>query len=143
GRAAHRVQRVEQAGVLHQEEGSMARREEAAADRDTLVLLTHLHDSHLRVLQEALEQVVAGRPVWQGRYEAGAGALDLADDLVGPQYVSVLQRRTLLEESARGADGPRDRRLPPRGAGSPRPRTGSLHGGRTRNGAIIVPTPPS
>ena len=81
GDRANRVDRVEQAGMLHQQQRSCPGKREPGADRHALVLLAYADQAQRRVARDRPQQAVAGDDVRQRDDRRDAAALDCRDDV--------------------------------------------------------------
>ena len=80
GDAADRVDRVEHAGLLDEEQRAAIAVGEPGADRDAFVLLADAHESRIAHLCERAQQTFARRDVGHRDDELDPARLDLADD---------------------------------------------------------------
>ena len=80
GDAADRVDRIEQAGLLDQEQRAAIAVGEPGADRDALVLLADAHEARVAHLRERAQQALTRRDVGHRDDELDPARLDLADD---------------------------------------------------------------
>ena len=78
--AADRIDGVEEAGLLDQQQRAPPAIGKAGADADALVLLAHADEARLGYLRELAQQAFAGGDVGHRNDEFDAARLDLADD---------------------------------------------------------------
>ena len=78
--AADRVERVEEAGVLDQDQRALVAIGEPGGDADAFVFLAHAHELELLVRRDREQQPLAGDDVGNGEDELDAALLDGRDD---------------------------------------------------------------